>query len=118
MAVFAYHFQKSPQGWPLAYAQLSGGLGKFLFELERLREAKAANPKVKTWYRWVGAQPLPSSNFEQHARDWLNQFIDGTFRREAQHVDYIQEYNETLAASQSPEERARWIALHTAMAKV
>jgi hypothetical protein len=55
---------------------------------------------------------------EAHCIAWLNQFVDGTFRREAQHVTYIQEYNETLANSQSPEEKARWIELHSTMARV
>ena len=119
MAYIGEHFQNSPNRWPDAVSKLKDGtIIKFLFGVERCREAKGINPNLKTWYRWVGDQPLPHDNFEQHCRDWLNQFIDGTFRREAEHVDYIQGYNETLANSQGPDERARWVALHTAMAKV
>ena len=119
IAAPAFHFQNSPSNWPTAVAKLpNNAMTKLLFGVERARESKAANPNVKTWYRWVGDQPLPHDNFEQHCRDWLNQFIDGTFRREAEHVDYIQGYNETLANSQSTDERNRWIRLHTAMAKV
>ena len=117
--MIGFHLQNSPNGWPSAVAKLpDNAITKLLFGVERARESKEANPNVKTWYRWVGDQPLPHDNFEQHCRDWLNQFIDGTFRREARHVDYIQGYNETLANSQPTEERARWIQLHTAMAKV
>lgn len=117
--MIGFHLQNSPQGWPDAVRRLPAGTPvKFVFGVERCREAKAVNPAIKTWYRWVGGQPLPDSNYEAHARAWLNQFIDGTFRREAAHVDYVGDYNETLANSQSPEEKARWLALHTAMAKV
>lgn len=117
--MIGFHFQNSPNDWPLSVAKLPGNaMVKLLFGVERARESKVANPSVKTWYRWVGDQPLPYDNFEQHCRDWLNNFIDGTFRREAEHVDYIQGYNETLANSQPQEERDRWIALHTAMARV
>ena len=49
---------------------------------------------------------------------WFANFIDDTFRREAKHVNFVNGYNETFANSQSVAEKARWIALHTAMAKV
>jgi hypothetical protein len=117
--MIGFHIQNSPPDWLHAVDGLRVGTPvKLVFGVERCREAKITNPDVKTWYRWVGAQPLPESDFEEHARQWLAQFIDGTFRREAQYVDFIQEYNETLANSQSSEERARWIQLHTAMAEV
>lgn len=117
--MIGFHIQNSPSRWPEAVQRLPAGAPvKLVFGVERAREAKAANPHCKTWYRWVGDQPLPASNFEAHARAWLNQFVDGTFRREAGNVDYIQEYNETFANSQDTEERRRWIALHTAMARV
>ena len=117
--MIGFHHQNPSNNWPAANARLVAGTPvKMVFGVERCRETKATNPGVKTWYRWVGSQPLPSGNYEQHARQWLNQFIDGTFRREAAHVDYVQGYNETLANSQSPEEKAQWIALHTALMKV
>jgi len=119
--MIGFHIQNSPQDWPKAVAKLpAGAVVKFLFGVERCREAKQANPGIKTWYRWVGDQPLPpfGADFEQPARDWLNNFVDGTFRREAQYVDYIQEYNETFSNSQDASERIRWVSLHTAMAKV
>lgn len=117
--MIGFHIQNSPRDWPAAVARLPAKTPvKMVLGVERCREAKAANPTVRTWYRWVGGQPLPSSNFEAHARTWLNQFVDGTFRREAAWVDWIGEYNETLANSQDAAEKARWLALHTAMAKV
>src|SRR5210317_2265294 len=105
--MISFHIQNSPEDWPRAVAKLPASAPvKMVYGVERCRESKAANPNAKTWYRWVGDQPLPSGNYEAHARAWLNQFVDGTFRREAQHVDYIGEYNETLANSQGPEEKA------------
>ena len=112
--MIGFHLQHSPRDWPEAVAKLPpSSMNKLVFDVQRARETKASNPNVKTWYRWVGEQPLPHDNFEQHCRDWLNQFIDGSFRQEAEFVDYVQGYNETLANSQGPEEKARWIALHT-----
>lgn len=162
--MIGFHLQNSTPNWPDAVRRLPPGTPvKFVFGVERCREAKAVNPAIKTWYRWVGGQPMPSRaalaadenphaiwhnatvpesafgpmptrfsippslfasrsvvgpDYEAHARAWLNQFVDGTFRREAKHVDYVGEYNETLANSQSAEEKAAWLALHTAMAKV
>ena len=117
--MIGFHIQNSPPDWPRAVSKLPAGAPvKFCFGVERSSEALEANPDAYTWYRWLGDQHLPSSNYEAHARAWLNNFIDGSFKREAGFVDYTQEYNETLANSQSAEEKARWIALHTAMAKV
>ena len=117
--MIGFHIQNSPPDWPRAVSKLPAAAPvKFCTGVERSSEAWEANPDCHPWYRWVGPQPLPAADFEAHARAWLNNFIDGTFRREAGFVDYTQEYNETLANSQSAEEKARWIALHTAMAKV
>ena len=118
--MISFHFQESPQGWPLSVAKLpSNAAVKFVFAAERARESKGVNSKVKTWYRWLGHQPLPHDNFEQHCRNWLNQFIDETFiRNNAEHINYIQEYNETLANSQDAAEKARWIELHSTMARL
>ena len=120
MIRFGPHMQNSLNNWPLTFARFKArGLAKFVYAAERGEEAKKVNPDGLVWYRWVGGQPLPTSNFEQHCRDWLNQFVDGTFEQKtSKHIDLLNEYNETLANSQSAEEKALWIKLHTTMAKV
>ena len=118
--MISQHQQFSTTGWNITANTLAnGGFGhgkvvKILFGVERALEIH--NGKV--FYRWVGVQPLPWDKFEEHAERWIRQFVDESFLKVAHAVDFINGYNETLANSQSKEERLRWIALHTAMAKV
>ena len=106
------HLQNSTRDWPRVANRTP--ITKILFGVER--SAEVHNGLV--WYRWVGHQPLPYSNFESHAEKWLRNFVDESFMKSAHNVDLINGYNETLANSQSAQERDRWIKLHTAMAKV
>ena len=114
------HLQHSTRDWPATANTLAdGGYGhgkvtKLLFGVERALEVTSG----QVIYRWVGHQPLPFDNFEDHAERWIRQFVDESFLKVAHKVHFINGYNETLANSQGVSERARWIALHTAMAKV
>jgi len=119
--MIGFHLQKRPRNWPDAVAKLPpNAMNKLVFGAQDARESRAVNPAVATWYRHVADQPLPYDNFEQHCRDWLNQFVDATFRSSdvAPYIVYVQEYNETLANSQDAAEKARWIELHSTMARL
>ena len=86
-------------------------------------EAKGINPQVVTILRHVDDDLQQfSDTWEgsvQLARRWWSTFIDGTFRdKYAQHTDFVKGYNETLANSQTSEERLRVWMLEKALATV
>ena len=113
-----FHIQQSPNHYLNAVRELApGSLVKFTSGWERAIETKAANPLVKVWVRHVVKQPMPTSNYEQVARDYFKGMID-------QHaplwrsVDYIQGWNEFYAESQKWDEKKHWVATDIAFAKV
>jgi hypothetical protein len=80
---------------------------KLVESVQRAREVKAINPKLPTWYRHVHGQNV-GGDLKQWARNFYDTFIDTSFLKEAQYVDWIQELNEYTGHDQSPAERAFW----------
>lgn len=107
------HFQTNHvNDWPQAIAVAPAGTWvKAIDNVQLLDEAKRTNPGVRTVLRhWDGGwQQFDFPDHaarREHARRFLESFVDGTFFNFAHNVDAIEELNEYWASSHSPAEKA------------
>ena len=113
-----FHVQDSPNDYLEAVKELApNSIVKFTSGWERAIEVKAKNPHVKVAVRHVVEQPMPTSNYEQAAREYFRGMVD-TKASLWKSVDYIQGWNEFYAESQEWEEKKHWVATDIAFAKV
>lgn len=106
------HLQNNVQDWTQAIALLPAGTPvKAVDRGDILKTAKQVNPGVLTilrhWYdhgqHYDGS---PYAVLLDRARIFFNSFVDGTFQQQyAPYVDVIETWNETLANSQTAQER-------------
>lgn len=112
--MIGFHFQGTVQNWPNAVKLLPAGTWcKSLFDQHLCRDIKAVNPGVKTVLRHeFNRHQNLQGNYHDLARDYFSRFIDGTFFEQQLYkwIDGVEEWNEYLANSQSPSERANWLA--------
>ena len=105
-----WHFQKSTPDWPEVIPGDPPLCVKGIDCGDLLVRAKQENPNTFTILRHWGFHEVFGGTWDQNcqrARDFFATFIDGTFDTEfAPHVDAIEEFNEYLANSQTPEEVA------------
>ena len=101
-----WHFQGDVPDWPRVVSRTI--CKKAIDRGDILKTAKLINPKVFTILRHhVGNQEFGGTweDNVQRALDFFSRFIDGTFdEKYAPYVDAIEEYNEYLANSHTPEE--------------
>jgi len=110
------HLQRTVPGWLEAVSLLPDkSCVKAVDQVQAFEQVKAINPNLATCLRhfYDRGQIFGGTYAEnkQKARDFFATFIDGTFMEYAKYVDYIEEWNEYLANSQTPEEvadRVRW----------
>jgi len=123
--MFGLHLQNPIDNWLDHVAKLPKGTPVLSVDnIHLLRDAKIANPEVKTVFRkwWSNNQGYSgfSDNPEgakQAARNYFDSFIDGTWEQQElwQYVDYVKEWNEYIATSQPEAERQDIIAWLTAV---
>lgn len=118
--MIGFHIQGAADGWPDAARRLPKGTPiKFVDGVQRAVEAKAVNPDLYTVVRHhVTSQPLPGGDKVPAARAFFQSFVDESFMKIAWAVDAVQEWNEYLADSQTPAERAQWTDWVRAVVKV
>lgn len=126
------HIQQGVPGWLESVSRLlTAKTTVKTFQVQQLSEVKSVNPNLLTLHRhWNDPFQIVNSNDteairEQRAREWFNQFIDGTFLNgstaginHAAATDMISWWNEYYANSQSPEEKQLWILQERAAARV
>lgn len=111
------HLQSTLHGWlePVRRAP-DYSLAKTVDQGQVFREVKDINSKIFTCLRhWYDGHQVFGGDFEankERARVFFDTFIDGTFIDDiAEHCDYVEEWNEYIASSDTPEEtaeRVRW----------
>lgn len=111
--------QVKPDGWREAIQSLPPGTPIKAFEVQVLREAKAVNPGLFAILRsWYDPHQIFGTTDQEtlrgRAREFLNTFIDGTYRRpeHADAVDAVEGWNEYNANGHSPDqvrEREAWV---------
>lgn len=120
--MIGFHFQGAVQNWPNAVAKLPAGTWcKSLNDQHLCRDIKAVNPGVNVVFRYeFNKHQSLQGDFHDLARDFFSRFIDGTFWQQElyRYMDAIEEWNEYLANSQGPSERAQWLAWCTAVNEV
>ena len=119
------HMQNTAPDWLTAVAALPANTPvKCVNDYFMARDAKRANPNIKTIFRHVAdGEQHPSDNYDENlekARHFFSTFIDGTwFEQEIyKYVDYIEEWNEYLANSMPVEEVSRWLSWNKAVQTV
>lgn len=110
------HFQRPFDNWPQATSSLPDGtVFKSVDDLHILREVKQLNPLFKTVFRKEYTRdqhPSTDANANREkARQFFSTFIDGTFWQQElwRYIDFIEEWNEYLANSQTEQERLMWL---------
>lgn len=122
--MFGDHVQNPLPGWTRHLATLPAGTPiKAVDNVQLLGEVKQINPQLKTVLRhWYDHGQVfdnsPYSVLLDRAAAFFASFIDGTFAQYAATVDYVETYNETLANSQTPEEKQWRINQERAMCEV
>lgn len=110
--MIGFHGQRPIDNWLEAIKILPPGAPALAVnDVHMLRDAKGANPGVRTIFRkeWNHNQGF-ATDFEaakQKARDYFNSFIDGTWIQQElwRYVDVVKEWNEYVASSQNEAER-------------
>lgn len=122
--LYGLHLQYTTPGWPQSLTTLPSGTPvKAVDGVQWLHEVKQHNPRLKTILRhWYDQGQVfdgsPYSVLLDRAAAFFATFVDGTFSQYAASVDYIETWNETLANSQSPDERKWRIDQERAMCEV
>ena len=118
------HLQSTLPGWlePVRRAP-DYSLVKTVDQGQVFREVKEINPKIYTCLRhWYDPDQVFGGNFEankEKARIFFDTFIDGTFISDiAEHCDFVEEWNEYIASSHTPEETAERVLWAKAAAEV
>jgi hypothetical protein len=119
------HGQRPISNWLDAVRELpAGALVLSVDDIHMLRDAKNANPNIKTVFRkHTSDQHLPGITYDiavQKARDYFNSFIDGTWMQQElwRYVDYVKEWNEYVASSHNESERQEIITWLNAVTQV
>jgi len=122
------HLQATLPGWlePVRRAP-DYSLVKTVDQGQVFREVKGINSKIYTCLRhWYDGHQVFGGTFEENkerARTFFESFIEtysgGTFIEEiAEHCDYVEEWNEYIASSDTPEETAERVLWAQAAAEV
>jgi murein DD-endopeptidase MepM/ murein hydrolase activator NlpD len=118
------HLQATLPGWldPVRKAP-DYSLVKTVDQGQVFREVKGINPKIYTCLRhWYDGRQVFGGTFEENkerARIFFDTFIDGTFINEiAEHCDFVEEWNEYIASSDTPAETAERVTWARAAAEV
>lgn len=104
------HLRETVPNWLEAVQRLpNGAMVKTIDQGQEFIAVKAINPNINTVLRhYIGnVQPFGGTweDNVQRARDFFATFIDGTFVNQiAPHCDYVEEWNEYLAVSNTEQE--------------
>lgn len=111
------HIQKTVENWDEVLSVLpSGCLVKVVDQGQLFRQVKAANPRLVTCLRhhYDSGQVFGGSwaELKDRAFEFFSSFVDSTFLRDiAPYCDFVEDWNEYLANSQTAEEvedRLNW----------
>ena len=101
------HLQEPVDNWTQPLAKMEAGTPVVCFQTENCTEVKKHNRDLITIKRHFIAHQdryLYASDKSQAAREFFNQFVDGTFEQHAENIDMICELNEYFGG-ESEEER-------------
>lgn len=109
--MIGFHGQRPIPGWLDAVKILPKGAPILsVDDLHMLRDAKLANPGVRTIFRKKVNEQNFTPDYEtakQKARDYFNRFIDGTWVDQElwRYIDFVKDWNEYVASSDSEAQR-------------